>query len=387
MVGIGAALALQGRGHAVTVIDRRDPGQETSFGNAGVIQIEAMQPYPMPRDLATLLRYGLGMTNDVVWRWQDLPSFAPQVLSYFNASAAKPFAKITAQYSQLIARVHDDHAPLIQASGAGNMIRKTGLAEIYRSAKAMDKAARSAEDMVARFGLNMRLTDGPDLAREDPGMSADIAGAVVWQDSWSCEAPGDLVNSYANLFCNRGGRILHGDANSLRQSKSGWQVDSKDGAAQGQHVVVALGPWSSQFLRPYGYRIPMLLKRGYHAHVDSSASLSRPYLDAEHGYVMSPMRDGLRLTTGAELCRMDRPQSRRQLDHTLLKSAELVAHDGKTKGEIWHGHRPFLPGMLPKVAAAANHQGMWFNFGHGHHGFTLGPTTGELLADMIGNPG
>jgi hypothetical protein len=26
---------------------------------------------------------------------------------------------------------------------------------------------------------------------------------------------------------------------------------------------------------------------------------------------------------------------------------------------------------------------LWFAFGHGHHGFTLGPTTGRLLAEMM----
>jgi D-amino-acid dehydrogenase len=39
--------------------------------------------------------------------------------------------------------------------------------------------------------------------------------------------------------------------------------------------------------------------------------------------------------------------------------------------------------MLPVVGAAPRHKGLWFNFGHGHQGFTLGPTTGEVLADVM----
>ena len=38
MVGVSVALHLQRRGRDVALIDRRDPGEETSYGNAGLIQ-------------------------------------------------------------------------------------------------------------------------------------------------------------------------------------------------------------------------------------------------------------------------------------------------------------------------------------------------------------
>ncbi|WP_272643663.1 NAD(P)/FAD-dependent oxidoreductase [Marinomonas mediterranea] len=47
------------------------------------------------------------------------------------------------------------------------------------------------------------------------------------------------------------------------------------------------------------------------------------------------------------------------------------------------GVRPCLPDMLPLVGPAPNHKGLWFNFGHGHQGFTLGPTTANILADQM----
>ncbi len=36
--------------------------------------------------------------------------------------------------------------------------------------------------------------------------------------------------------------------------------------------------------------------------------------------------------------------------------------------------------MLPLVGPAPGTEGLWFNFGHGHQGFTLGPTAANLLA-------
>lgn len=46
-----------------------------------------------------------------------------------------------------------------------------------------------------------------------------------------------------------------------------------------------------------------------------------------------------------------------------------------------------MPDMLPRIGPAPNHKGLWFNFGHGHQGFTLGPTTAILRANMMGQGG
>lgn len=39
--------------------------------------------------------------------------------------------------------------------------------------------------------------------------------------------------------------------------------------------------------------------------------------------------------------------------------------------------------MLPVIGAAPRHPGLWFNLGHGHQGFTLGPVSGRLLAELV----
>jgi D-amino-acid dehydrogenase len=39
--------------------------------------------------------------------------------------------------------------------------------------------------------------------------------------------------------------------------------------------------------------------------------------------------------------------------------------------------------MLPVIGPATRHPGLWFNFGHGHQGFTLGPVSGRLLAEQL----
>ena len=70
VAGQGLGHVRQGAGH------RREPGRETSYGNAGLIQREAVAPYPFPRDWATLLRVALKRGADVSYHLGALPAVA-----------------------------------------------------------------------------------------------------------------------------------------------------------------------------------------------------------------------------------------------------------------------------------------------------------------------
>ena len=86
MVGVSAALHLTKRGVAVTLVDRRGAGEETSYGNAGLIEASRMMPIGFPRDLRDLVRYGFGLTPHANFHWAALPGLAPFLLRYWAAS-------------------------------------------------------------------------------------------------------------------------------------------------------------------------------------------------------------------------------------------------------------------------------------------------------------
>ncbi len=383
MVGIGTALALQARGHAVRVIDKRAPGQETSHGNAGVIQTEARMPYAMPRDLATLIRYGLGRSNDLRLDPLAVPGAARALLAYYHHSAPARHAAATQHYSAIIAGATDDHGRLSADAGADALIRRTGMGEIYEREEDFEKRILSAEVLAAEFGLNLSTVTGTDLRTQEPALISAPAGAVVWEDTWSTSDPAALVQAYAALFVARGGSIVQGDARKVTENISGWRVDRDGGHLSAEHLVVALGPWSPAMLKQLGYRVPMVMKRGYHGHYHMNGQLQRPYLLADHGVVVSSMARGLRITTGAHVTRAGAPRNLAQLNHGSAAAGRLVALDGEVDDSQWHGVRPCMPRMLPMVGAAPRHRKLWFNFGHGHQGFTLGPTTGDILADIV----
>lgn len=383
MVGIGAALALRERGHEVTVLDRREPGRETSYGNAGLIQREAAEPYAMPRDLPTLWRYATGNTNDIVYHVGHVLRHAGPLWSYFRDSARDRHRRIAQTYSKLTRRSTEDHAPFIEAAGAAGLVRQTGFYQLYRDPRELDEAVGEAERMRATYGVESRVLDGAALMAEEPALHREVPGAVHWTEPWAVSDPGGLVAAYARLFVARGGRIVSGDAQSLREEGGGWRVQSEEGPLSASDVVVALGPWSPDLLARFGYRVPMVWKRGYHRHFGMTTPLNRPLMDVANGVLLSPMTYGLRIATGAELVDRSAPNNLRQLERGLAGARELMDVGSPANGDVWVGHRPCMPDMLPVVGPAPRHRGLWFDFGHGHQGFTLGPTTGRILADLV----
>lgn len=385
IVGVSAALHLQQRGRSVVLIDRRGPGEETSYGNAGIIQREGVVPYPFPRDARLLARYALNLLPEANLHYSALPSLAPWLYRYWRASTPEGIAKTARGARPLVERCIVEHEALMEPAGLLGLVRRTGYMRIYRSPAALDAALAKQRLEGETYGVNFQALDAAKVGELEPHLKAGIAGGMLMPDPVSVSGPGALVKGYARLFAERGGRVMEADVRLLSQTAAGWTATTSAGAVEAREVVLALGPWSGDLFRPLGYRFPLGFKRGYHQQFKAAgnATLNRPVLDAEVGYVMAPMSRGIRLTTGAEFALRDASPTPVQLARVTPRAREVFPLGEAVDAQPWLGRRPCMPDMLPVIGRAPRHAGLWFDFGHHHLGFTLGPVSGRLLAEMM----
>jgi len=383
MVGVATSVHLQKRGWSVALVDRKEPGRETSYGNAGIIQSEALRPYPMPHGWRELFKIAAGRTNDVRYHLSSLPDHVGPLLRYWWNSFPSAHARASAAYAEIIASAVGEHERLILESGAGNLIRRDGFRVLHREQATFDAEAAAAESLREAYGVKFSILTARELKQAEPGLSEGGIGGLHWQEPWTVSNPGALVTAYSDLFTRAGGSIVRGEAQTLRQSQSGWSVVTEAGEIEAESVVIALGPWSPELLKRFGYGISMVRKRGYHRHYAGGSPLDLPLRDAANGYVMAPMQNGVRVTTGAELTSPDGKSDPVQLAHAEQAARRLIDLGRPVEPEPWFGTRPCMPDMLPVIGAAKRHKGLWLNFGHGHQGFTLGPTTGRLIAELM----
>lgn len=385
IVGVSVALHLQARGRTVVLFDRRGAGEETSYGNAGLIERASIVPYAFPRELRSLIKYGLNRSPEAHYHLSFLPKIAPWLLRYWMNSSKAGLEQASRAMLPLIEVCVTEHEKLMSEAGIAPMLRKTGWIKAFRSQRQFDKALRDAKALQP-FGIRYDVLDGDALREREPHLSDVLIGGIHWLDPATVPDPGAVSKGYAELFVRRGGRFLHGDARSLAQIGGGrWSLQAEEGAVEADAVVLALGPWSDDVFRPLGYRIPLAVKRGYHMHYRPSgnAVLNHPVLDTDSGFVLAPMTKGVRLTTGAEFADRDAPPTPVQVERTEPLAREIFPLGTRADAQPWLGRRPCLPDMRPVIGPAPRHPGLWFAFGHNHHGFTLGPVTGRLLAEMM----
>jgi D-amino-acid dehydrogenase len=385
IVGVCVALHLQKRGRSTVLVDRRGPAEETSFGNAGLIQREGVYPYGFPHDFGALARYSLNRTIDAHYHPSAIPRLAPFLWRYWMHSRPARHAAIARSYAKLIEHCISEHDALAAEAGAQGLLKRNGWMKLFRSERERDARLEEAARWHREFGLNHRALSAKELQALEPQLAPGLLGALHWTDPVSVTDPQGLALAYLALFERLGGRFVQGNALSLAEEGKGWTLESSEGEIFSEKAVVALGPWADVLTRALGYDLPLAVKRGYHMHYRPAgrAVLNHPVLDTERGYFLAPMLRGIRLTTGAEFAMRDAIRTPVQLGRAEPIARELFPLAERLDTEPWMGARPCTPDMMPVIGAAPRHRNLWFAFGHAHHGLTLGPVTGRLIAEMM----
>ncbi|HSL70147.1 MAG TPA: FAD-dependent oxidoreductase, partial [Longimicrobiales bacterium] len=308
IVGICVAWHLQKRARSVLLVDRRGAAEETSFGNAGLIQREGVYPYGFPHDFGALVRYAFNRTIDAYYHLSALPHLAPFLWKYWKHSSPARHAEVAHRYAKLIEHCVTEHEALAEQADALGFIRHSGWMKVFRTERERDLRFAEAERWRQEFGINYRAIDGATLQEMEPHIAPVLVGALHWTDPVSVDDPHGLALAYLRAFERLGGKFVQGNAATLEAEGRGWRMhDASQRILTASAAVIALGPWADVVTRALGYDLPLAVKRGYHMHYRPAgeAKLNYPMLDTERGYFLAPMRRGIRLTTGAEFALRD----------------------------------------------------------------------------------
>ena len=331
------------------------------------------------------MRYGFNRTIDAYYHASALPRLAPFLWKYWMYSRPARHAEIARHYSKLIEHCVAEHEALAAEAGASALLRPSGWLKAFRTERERDKRFAEAERLQQEFGVRSRLLDAKALQEMEPHVAPVLSGAIHWTDPASVDDPQGLGIAYLGAFQRLGGRFVQGNAATIHATNPGWTLRTAEGPLAAGVAVIALGPWADIATRALGYDFPLAVKRGYHMHYRAAgqARLNHPMLDTERGYFLAPMRRGIRLTTGAEFALRDAIRTPVQLGRAEPIARDLFPLAERLDTEAWMGARPCTPDMLPVIGPAPRHRGLWFAFGHAHHGLTLSAVTGRLLTELV----
>ncbi len=390
MVGVSCALYLQKKGYQVTLIEKNDFVQETSFGNAGVISRGSIIPLNNPKLWSNLPKYLTNRHPAVRYNMLYLLKHLPWLTQFLAKATDKDCVKTVATLNTLISPALEEHKKLLQASGVSHRLRENGWLKLYRQQSSFDNGAYERQ-LLSQHDVAFQCLNPKEIQDLEPGLKPIFSKAMWVTDTASVDNPGSVVMAYAQRFQQQGGQLIRDnilkitpDSNSQNKTSSqGYTLTGEQNSYTCDQLVIATGPWANELLKPYGATIPLCYERGYHQHYSNQGTaLTRPFHDVDASYVMTPTDLGLRVTTGSELNERAAPANTSQLTQILPRVQEAFTL-GKAQGGLWSGSRPSTPDAIPIIGELSKQKGIWLALGHQHIGFSTGPVTGQLIAEMI----
>jgi len=384
IVGVSCALHLQRAGFSVTLVDRLEPGDATSFGNAGVLASHGIVPAATPGIIPKIPKMLLDPMGPLSLRWPYAARMLPWFWQFLRNASPERVDYISQALSLLTLDTVEQHVALAKGTAAEKLIKSAPTLNLYR-----DEAAYNDDEfgwkIRRRHNARTTILHAKALADYDATLSREFSFGVLMEDYGYVLDPALVVKALAQGFEAVGGKIIKAEVKDIEivDGRPRRLVLSGE-TLEFTQVVIAAGAWSAKLAKKLGSVVPLEAERGYHITLtDPGIMPTAPVMATFGKFIATPMSMGLRLAGLVEFGGLEAPPDYTRAE-TLLKHAKNLFPDVQTKEyTMWMGHRPTLPDNLPVVGRSPNFDNVYFAFGHQHLGLTMGPKTGRLITDLI----
>jgi D-amino-acid dehydrogenase len=285
----------------------------------------------------------------------------------------------------LVVRAYGAHRELIALAGADGLVHPAGWLKVFETQAGFAHTQYERDIMAAR-GIRFDVLGPDDIRQLEPALAHCYSHGLFQPDSAFVASPHRLVQAYAAQYQRLGGSIAQERVRGAQPIEGGVRLDCELGFRTFDAVVIAAGAWSKELARRIGDRVPLDTERGYHLNIEpgDAGELRRAVVFPERGFVLAPMLDGIRLTSGVELAGLNAPPDFSRIRRLLPAAREALPGLSDRVTRQWLGYRPSTPDSLPVIGQSPLSRSVFYAFGHQHLGLTLGAITGRLIASAVG---
>jgi D-hydroxyproline dehydrogenase len=383
VVGSSCALSLQQRGIRTTLVDPAATALPASWGNAGHLATEQVEPLASTKTLRSFPRRLFWRGGALSLPARDLSVWLPFALRLIRSSTPQRFIAGSTALGSLLRVALPAWRRLAKAAGVGHLIAEDGHFVVWESA-AGAAAGRAAWTQADKGTTTFRDATPEEIAALSAQISAPLAGAIRFQGTGQVLDLGELADGLSAALVRSGGSRRRAHVRKLvtKGSVAGAMLDDGE-LLHADLLVVAGGVASAALLEPLGYRVPLVAERGYHiqaANTDWPVGLP-PVVFEERSMIVTRFRSGLRAASFVEFARAQSPPDPRKWARLRSHVAALGLHLYEPCSE-WFGARPTLPDYLPAVGRSRRVGNLLYAFGHQHLGLTLAAVSAELIASL-----
>lgn len=384
IVGLCSALELQQAGYQVTLIDKAEPGQGASYGNAGIVSPWSIVPQSLPGLWRKLPGWLMDPNGPVTVRPGYLPRMAYWGIRFLMNGHTKKVRASAALMRELVADCIPLYKQLLNNSGAENLIKDAYYVQAFRNA---DDANLEALDyrIRAEYGANLARINSHELRNLEPALSHDFQAAILIKDQARLTNPGRLGEVLKTKFLLAGGQLTALHVNAIHPDQQGhWIYEAQGRQYTTNKLLLCAGAWSADLLKTIKVKVMLQNERGYHMSFPGlDLQLNHSVMDADMKFVASQMETGLRIAGTAEFDDKEAPINEERAMGLAELASSMFPDLDKNQAQPWVGVRPSMPDSLPCIGSVKDHSGLYVAFGHSHYGMMMAPKTGQLITQHI----
>lgn len=384
VIGMASALRLQASGIATRVIDPVAVRRAASWGNAGHIALEQVEPLASRATLRSLPWRLFSLGGPVALPLRELPAWLPFGIRLAAASAPSGFERGKAALSEVLAAALPAWRRLLEEAAAPHLLKEDGHILIWEDsdAAAAGKRRWSQADTGTARVRDLSASEAEQVAQL---MAHPPAGGIRFEGTAQIADPAALAEALGKALERLGGSQICEAVQSLdvRSGEASVILPGGD-RLDADALIVAAGVASGALLQPLGHRIPIIAERGYHIQASGRgwpADLP-PIVFEQRAMIVTRFSSGVRASSFVEFGRVgalpDPGKWRRLRAHVRalgLPFEEPIAE--------WMGARPTLPDYLPAIGRSDRAANLFYAFGHQHLGLTLAAVSGEAVAALV----
>ncbi len=387
VIGVCCAYFLAKAGAAVTLVDRHEIGRAASYGSAGTVAA-GHPPLNKPSRIRQSLRLLLEPKSPlyIPLRWDPaLVRWLWTFRKYSTASRLEVSMGALAPLGHVTLALFDS---LVEGEGLDCAYDRHGYYEICRTEKGL-AGARGDVAMMRDHGYDARILRGAELQEIEPALRDGVVGGAHFPDAATCD-PYRFVTELADRAAGYGGTVIEGRG-VVEVLSSGGRVKgvrlADDEVLETESVVLATGAYSQSLTAKFGLHLPLQAGKGYHRDLvsgEGAPSMKIACVFAEAAVFCTPMGDFTRLAGTLEFSGVNHEMRRGRLEQLTTAARRYVegVGDGPPRSE-WCGLRPCTPDGMPFVGLVPGQDGLFVATGHAMLGLTLGPVTGQIIAEQV----
>lgn len=384
-IGLNSAYHLLKSERKVTILDQKKIAAGSSSGNAGHIVPSHIVPLAAPGMIGTSLKWLLNpATSPFSMRVSLDPAYLAWLIQFALACSAANVEHAIPPLKSLGLLSAGNFTELIARENFNCSYQQTGLLFLYKTAEAFEGGKHEAE-VLHQNNMPAEILEREAVHKREPAALPDVIGGVHFTGDASLN-PASFLAQLAGRVRELGAEVHEDSPVTALESANGriTQVRTDGEAFEPDQVVLAAGAWSPGVARGLGINVPIQPAKGYSLTMKATQSMpSQALILGERRVAVTPMGDLLRFTGRLELSPLDTTVSQKQIDGIERAVREYIRVDEKLEiQETWAGLRPTTPDGLPIIGFSPRHANLLVAGGHAMLGLSLGPGTGQLVAEI-----